>query len=75
MISHFNELYNANNGFDLDHIKTFSEGTLKFFIINMKPKDMIAFAKKLQISDKVFMEKIFKSSDLKKKLDLYILMS
>ncbi len=75
MISHYNEVFNADNGFDLQEIETFSQSTLRFFIINMKRKDMIAFARLLKNSDKVLMEKIFKSPKLRNKLEIYILMS
>ncbi len=44
MASHYNEIFNAENGFDLTQILQFSNSTMRYFIVNMNHEDLIQFA-------------------------------
>ena len=66
--SHFNDLFNAEKGFDLDQIEQMTDGTLKFFIENMEPDDIVAFSN-------IINHRYKRLFNLKEKLELYVTFS
>lgn len=67
-ISHYNDLYNAANGFDLQQIEQMTDGTLRFFLENMEPDDIVEFSK-------IINERYKRLFNLKEKLELYVTFS